>query len=160
MESGKSLPGSYNYEWKYIGASDTYYDPDKLNGESCSIVCTFSAPPKVINAGEKVSLDMSLAFAARNLSYFTPNANAGADFDKWDVKLGFASGESVRFVNKEGKSSFTISAYKTIKVYSVSDTITATAPTGAEGKRIALRTSFFPGAKMGTCYIYEWKKTP
>lgn len=158
--SGSSSPGSYSYESKYLGASDTYYDPDKLNGESYSIVCTYSTPPKVMNAGEIVSLNMSMSFSAQNLSYFTPNATTGANFDKWDVAPGFATGECVSFVNKAGKSSFMISTYKTIKIYSVSDIVTATAPKGVEGKRIALRTSFFPGAKMGTNYIYEWKSVP
>jgi len=158
--SGKSSPGSYSYEWKYIGATDTYYNPPTLNGESYSIVCNYSTPPQVINAGEIVSLNMSMSFSAQNLSYFTPNATTGANFDKWDVKPGFVSGESVSFVNKKGKSSFMISTYKTIKIYSVSDTVTATAPTGVKGKRIALKTSFFPGAKMGTSYIYEWKNVP
>ncbi|HEY5585265.1 MAG TPA: hypothetical protein VIK78_12350 [Ruminiclostridium sp.] len=101
-----------------------------------------------------------MSFSAQNLSYFTPNATTGANFDKWDVEPGFASGGSVSFVTKKGKSSFVISTYKTIKIYSVSDTVTATAPIGGKGKRISLKTSFYPGAKMGTSYIYEWKSVP
>ena len=42
-------------------------------------------------------------------------------------------------------------------VFNVNETVTAAAPTGAKGNRIALRTIFFPGAIMGTSYVYEWK---
>ena len=62
------------------------------------------------------------------------------------------------FKNKDGKESFTIDTYKTVNIYSVSETLTATAPTGSKaGDKIALRTTF-SGATQGTCYIYMWKQ--
>ncbi len=155
--SGSISPGSYNYDWKYLGKTDTYYDPPVLNGESYSIKCTVSNPPKVMEAGELITLNLSLAFTAQNLSYFTGNATASADFDKWDTEPGFSSGANKSFVNSAGKSSFKIDTYKTVKVYSVKEVVTAKAPAGVRDIRIALRTIFFPGAIMGTSYIYEWK---
>jgi len=155
--SGSCSPGSYNYDWKYLGKADSYYNPPLKSGESYSIKCTVSNPPKVMDAGEVISLNLSLSFTAQNLSYFTPNASVSADFDKWDTKPGFASGASVSFLNSAGKSSFKISAHKSVKVYSVSEKITATAPSGVRDIKIALRTSFNPGARMGTSYIYQWK---
>ena len=92
------------------------------------------------------------------LSYFTDNASASADIDRWDIEPGYTSGNEIPFVNKDGKGSFKIDTYKTVQIYSISDTITATAPIGStEGERIALRT-LFNGPIMGTCYIYEWKE--
>lgn len=154
---GSSSPGSYNYEWEYLGKADSYYNPPLKSGESYSIKCTVSNPPKVMDAGEVISLNLSLSFTAQNLSYFTPNASVSADFDKWDTKPGFASGASVSFLNSAGKSSFKISTHKSVKIYSVSEKVTAKAPSGVRDIRIALRTSFNPGAKMGTSYIYQWK---
>ena len=155
--SGSCSPGSYNYDWKYLGKADSYYNPPLKSGESYSIKCTVSNPPKVMDAGEVITLNLSLSFTAQNLSYFTPDASVSADFDKWDTKLGFASGASVSFRNSAGKSSFKISTHKSLKVYSVSEKVTAEAPSGVRDIRIALRTLFYPGAKMGTSYIYQWK---
>jgi len=155
--SGSCAPGSYNYDWKYLGKADSYYNPPLLSGESYSIKCTVSNPPKVMDAGEVISLNLSLSFTAQNLSYYTPNAIVSADFDKWDTKPGFASGASVSFLNSAGKSSFKISTHKSVKVYSVNEKVTAKAPSGVRDIRIALRTSFNPGARMGTSYIYQWK---
>lgn len=155
--SGSCSPGSYNYDWKYLGKADSYYNPPLKSGESYSIKCTVSNPPKVMDAGEVISLNLSLSFTAQNLSYFTPNASVSADFDKWDTKPGFASGASVSFLNSAGKSSFKISTHKSVKVYSVNEKVTAKAPSGVRDIRIALRTSFNPGARMGTSYIYQWK---
>jgi len=155
--SGSCSPGSYNYDWKYLGKADSYYNPPLKSGESYSIKCTVSNPPKVMDAGEVISLNLSLSFTAQNLSYFTPNASVSADFDKWDTKPGFASGASVSFLNSAGKSSFKISTHKSVKVYSVDEKVTAIAPSGVRDIRIALRTSFNPGARMGTSYIYQWK---
>lgn len=157
--SSSSKPGYYKYTWKYLGEADDYYNPPVLEGEHSTSECTFSTPPTTIQGGETVSLSMKLSFGDQLLSYYTDKASAGADFDKWDVEPGYTTGANVPFTNKDGKSSFKIDTYKTVKVYSVSDTLTAKAPTGAkEGDKIALRT-VFNGVKQGTCYIYEWSST-
>ena len=154
---GNSSPGSYNYDWKYLGKTDTYYNPPVLNGEGCSIICTISTPPNVMQPGEVITLNLSLSFGAQNLSYFTSNASASVDFDKPETKPGFSTGANRGFVNSAGKSSFKIDTYKTVKVYSIDEKVSATVPTGVKDSRIALRTIFFPGVKMGTSYIYQWK---
>lgn len=158
--SSKASPGSYRYTWKYLGEGDTYYDPDLKEGENSTSECTFSTPPTTIQGGETVTLSLKLNFGKQLLSYYTDNASASADFDKWDVTPEFVTGASVPFKNKDGKSSFKIDTYKTVNVYSVSDTLTAKAPTGAkEGDKIALRTTFYNHVSLGTCYIYEWSST-
>lgn len=157
--SSESSPGSYEYTWKYLGKGDTYYDPDLLAGENSTSKCTFSTPPTTILGGEIVTLSMKLSFGKQLLSYYTDKASANADFEKFDVPPGFATGANSPFKNKDGKSHFKIDTYKTVKVYSVSETLTAKAPTGAkEGDKIALRT-LFNGVKQGTCYIYVWSST-
>lgn len=158
--SSKSSPGSYSYTWKYLGEEDTYYDPDLLAGENSTSECTFSTPPTTIQGGETVTLSLKLSFGKQLLSYYTDKASAGADFDKWDVTPEFVTAARIPFKNKDGKSLFTIDTYETVKVYSVSDTLTAKAPTGAkEGDKIALRTTFYNHVSLGTCYIYEWSST-
>jgi hypothetical protein len=155
--SGSCSPGSYNYNWKYLGKADSYYNPPLLSDENSAIKCTSSNPPKVMDAGEIISLTVSLSFTAHKLSYFNSDASVSADFDKWDMAPGFASGANISFVNSAGKSSFKINTHKSVKVYSINEVVTATAPSGVKDMRIALRTLFNPGARMGTCYIYQWK---
>lgn len=157
--NSSSKLGNYSYTWKYLGEGDAYYDPDLLTGEHSTSQCTFSTPPTTIQGGETVTLSMKLSFGDQLLSYYTDKASASADFDKWDMEPGYTTGASVPFKNKDGKSSFKIDTYKTVKVYSVNDTLTAKAPKGVkEGDKIALRT-IFHGVKQGTCYIYEWSST-
>lgn len=155
--SSSSAPGNYSYTWRYLGDTDDYYDPDKLNGENSTSICTFTVPPPTIKGGQEVTLSLNLGFGAQMLSYYTDNASASADFDKWDVEPGFGTRDSIAFKNKDGKSHFKIDTYATVNILSVSETITATAPMGLEeGDKIALRT-IFNGAQQGTSYIYEWK---
>lgn len=155
--NGNGSGGAFIYNWKYLGKADSYYNPPLLSDENSTIKCNVSAPPKVMDAGEIITLTLSMSFAAQKLSYFTSGATVSADFDKSDVAPGFASGSNISFVNTAGKSSFKINTHKSIKLYSVDEIVTATAPSGAKNMRIALRILFNPGAKMGTCYIYEWK---
>lgn len=156
--SSSSAPGSYSYTWKYLGEGDTYYDPDLLAGENSTSKCTWTVPPSAIQGGEIITLSLNLSFGSQKLSYYTDKASVSADFDKWDTLPGFVTAGAIPFENKDGKSTFTIDTYKTVKVYSVSETLTASAPTGTKkGDKIALRTCF-NGEKQGTCYIYEWKQ--
>ncbi len=154
--TSSSSPGSYSYTWEYLGDTDTYYDPDLLNGENSSSICTFSVPPSVIMGGETVTLSLSLQFGAQMLSYFSDAASASADFDQWDVEPGYSADGGPSFKNAEEKDTFEINTYPSVNILSVSETITAIAPIGMEeGEKIALRT-MFNGQKQGTCYIYEW----
>ncbi len=146
--TASALPGSYTYSQKYIGETDTYPDPDQINGESYAMKLDFSVPPTVIQGGETVTLSFNLAFTEQNVSYFDGNGSCRADID------------SARFVNKAGKSSFEIycsAKYSQKNVLSVSDTLTATAPSGgSEGGRIEIWTGG-PSGKLGTTYVYEWR---
>ena len=155
--SGSGSDGAYVYTWKYLGKADSYYNPPLLSDENSTIKCTVSPPPKVMDAGEVISLTVKMSFTAQKLSYFSSGATVSADFDKPDVKPGFSSGSNISFVNNTGKSSFKINTHKSVKIYSVDEKVTATAPSGVKDMHIALRALFNPGSKMGTCYIYEWK---
>lgn len=146
--SATASPGSYTYSKKYIGETDTYPDPDQINGEGYAMKLDISVPPKIIQGGDIVSLSFNLAFTSQSISYFDGNGGCRADFGP------------TRFVNKDGKNFFKIYCsvkYKEKNVMSVSDTITAKAPVGKqEGQRIELWTGG-PGEGTGTRYIYEWK---
>ncbi len=156
--AASSAPGSYSYTWTYLGKDDYYYDPPTLNGENSTSNCTWTVPPSTIKGGETITLSLSLSFGSQKLSFYSDNAHADADFDKWDVSPGSVTAGSIRFANKDGKTSFKIDTYHTVKVYSINETVTAVAPMGSKaGDKIALRTCF-NGIAQGTCYIYEWKQ--
>lgn len=157
--SSSSNLGNFTYTWKYLRGADSYYSPPLLDGENSTSKASFSVPPTTIQGGENVNLTLNLSFGSQLLSYFSDKASASADFENWDMEPGFTSGSSIPFVNKDNKSSFRIDTYKTVKVYSVSETLTAKTPIATkEGDKIALRT-LFNGVKQGTCYIYEWSST-
>lgn len=154
--SASSAPGSYSYTWTYLGDTDNYYDPPTLHGENSTSSCSWTVPPSTIKAGETITLSLQLSFGSQMLSFYSDNASASADFDKWDVEPGYVTAAAIPFTNKDGKSNFTIDTYHTVQVYSVSETVTAEAPFGSTaGDKIALRT-IFHGFSQGTCYIYEW----
>lgn len=154
-----SREGVYEYTQTYIGDDDSWYDPPKLNGETYTARCTWTIPPTTIKAGETITLDFNLSFTSHDLSFFTGNAYANADIDNPDIGIGTVTGGNINLVNKDGKSSFMISTYKTVQVYSLSDTVTAVAPAGREeGDKIAIRTSF-NGYGQGTAYVYVWTRT-
>lgn len=146
--SATASPGSYTFSSHYIGETDTYPDPDQINGEGYAMKLDFSVPPRTIQGGETVTLSFTLAFTEQNVSYFDGNGSCRADFDR------------TRFVNGKGKNFFEIycsQKYSTKNVPSISDAITAKAPNGSsEGDRIELWTGG-PSANIGTRYIYEWK---
>lgn len=144
--SATASPGSYTYSKKYMGESDTWYDPDMIHGESYATQLTVSVPPEVIRGGETVSLSFNLAFTDENLSFFDGTESCRADFG------------STRFANEDGKRAFEI--YSSVKyseknVSSVSGTISAEIPVGySEGQQEELWTG---GGNSGTRYIYEWR---
>ncbi len=159
VTSGSASPGNYSVSWQYTGDTDTYYDPDVIHGEGAGSQAIFSTPPSTIKAGETVSLSLSLSFTENTLSYYSSKASASADFDEWDMTPGSVTRNSIDFKNKDGKDSFAIDTYHSVQVYSVSDTITAVAPSGSqEGDRIAIRTIYYSRVGMGTNYVYEWRQ--
>lgn len=161
--SGEAKPGSYTYTWKYLGDADDYYDPDLLAGEGATITGTNSEPPKIIQGGEVVSLNLNISIGDHLLSYYTANGAISADIDEFDVAAGGTTNAYDDFVNANNKSTFTVDTYKTVQRYSDGDTVTATMPTGSEPtepnvyQKIAIRVSFSSSAIMGANYIYEWK---
>lgn len=146
--SSSAAPGSYTFSSKYIGETDTYPDPDQVSGEGWATKLDFSVPPTVIQGGETITLSFNLAFTEQNVSYFDGTGSARADL------------ESTKFVNANNKSFFEIYCsvkYSSKNVLSVSDTISAIAPTGySEGEKIELSTTGLY-AGIGTTYVYEWK---
>lgn len=147
--SASASPGSYTSTWKYIGDTDTYPDPDQINGESFATQLTFSVPPTVIKGGETVSLSFNLAFTDDNLSYFDGHGSARADWG------------NIKFSNVAKKSHFEIYSsvkYSSKNVKSIGDTISAIIPAGySEGDREEL---WIGGTGYGTYFVYEWKQIP
>lgn len=156
--SATAAPGSYSYTWSYLGKTDTYYDPDLLNGEGATIQANSSTPPSIIKGEEMISLDLSISVTEDNLSYYSTSGTISADIDEWDMTPGSTTNKYDDFVNKDGKSSFKVDTYSTVQIYSTNDTVSAKMPNGNNvGDKIAIRVIFYAGPGIGTNYIYEWK---
>ena len=136
----------------YIGGTDTYYNPAKVKGEGLGAQFNWTGPPKFINPGDIISLQLSGSLSEENLSFFgfgfQISAGAciytkGADDANWC--------ESLR--NKEGKNTFSISK----KSNSFNETVSMdNIPKGESDEILYINVSGgIEGAR--TQYIYEWK---
>lgn len=115
----------------------------------------WTAPPDRIAGGETITLSVSLSTTEN--THQNPNAGAVASADFADPGLGFGSRGRIDFADETGNTYATIYGAGPT---SVSLTLSAVAPEGREGERIAIRVSYYPGVTMGTGYVYEWKQTP
>ena len=122
---------------------------DTKIGNSAKTGWELLIPDGVMEDGTSITMEVLSAENAKSYQ--------SCDFMLY-VEPGYVTAGAIRYKNKDGKDSFTIDTYKTVKIYSFSETLTATAPTGSKaGDKIALRTTF-SGSQQGTCYIYEWKQ--
>jgi len=148
--------GSYSAKTIYTGATDDWYNPPMVHGEALGTKAVFSTPPKVIKAGEPVTLTLSLSVTDNSISFFrTFGASANATIDSPGIEAGYGTGGAIQFANKDKEYYFQIGG--SLGYDSVNETITAIAPSGSEGQRIAIRTGFSMGCAMCTNYVYEWK---
>ncbi|MGB5363099.1 MAG: hypothetical protein WBN17_07330, partial [Aureibaculum sp.] len=136
----------------FIGKTDTYYNPAKVNGESLGAQFNWTGPPKFIYPGDKITMQLNGSLAEENQSFFGFSfqiaASAciykkGADDANWC--------ESLR--NTAGKTTFSISKKSTSFNENVSlDKI----PKGESDEILYIRVGGgIEGAR--TQYIYEWK---
>lgn len=146
---GNYSRNNFSIKWTYNGKTDTYYDPDKVNGESITFNASFSNPPQVIKAGEEISINLSLSAGGNSLSFFTPSGSARAQIGK--------SGSGYKdFVNGDKKGSFITNSKNSYT--SFNETLTATALGGKEGDKLEIRFYLYCVEMLETIYIYEWKR--
>ena len=150
---------SHGYSRGVYSASTTYEGDDPygrgLRG-TLGLKAVFTGVPKIIYAGQPVSLNLSFTATENSAVKLSFAGAASADLDKWDVGPGGVTRGSRSFVNKDGNSSFIISTSNNAPSYN--ETLTANLGSGTEGGRIALRTMFSMSVPMGTNYIFEWKQ--
>jgi hypothetical protein len=141
----------YTYMRGNFGAT-TWHKDDK-DYVAYGAVAVWSVPPKIIRGGEKVTAVVSLSETENTHKNSNSAASAFADFAHPALGLGArgridfasASGETAAVINGAGPTSD-------------SKTLTAVAPEGSVGERIAIRMCFYMGASMGTYYVYEWQQ--
>ncbi len=151
---------SYSYSRGSYSASVTYEggDPYKEGRKGTfGLQAVFTGIPDIIYPDKPVSLNFSFTTTQNDTVKLSYTGSAAADFDKWDVGPGGATGGARWFANADGKDSFTLDVNGNPSSYS--ETLTATLGAGSEGSRIALRARFaLSGVPMGTNYVYEWKQ--
>ena len=84
-------------------------------------------------------------------------AGAGATADFADPALGISSRGSIDFLGADGVAGASING---ATIGSVTRTMTAVAPNGRAGERIAVRVAYYLVISMGTSYVYEWQAEP
>ncbi|MDW7669504.1 MAG: hypothetical protein SCJ93_11825, partial [Bacillota bacterium] len=146
---GSYGPSNFSIKWTYIGQSDSYSDPDKVNGESITFDASFSKPPEQIKPGNEISINLSLSSGDNSLSYYNPSASARGQIGK------NSSGWSY-FTNIDKKSTFKTDIKNNYSTFN--EDIFATAPEGKEGDILELRFHLYSTQKLETIYIYEYKK--
>lgn len=147
--------GTYYEKRTYVGNTDTWYTPPKVNGEHLAVTSTWSSPPDIIKEGEVVSLNMSISVNSINKSFYGFDNATTASFDIYDIKPGYGTAGIIKFTDSDGNSNF--------RLYSghydaISKTVTATPRNGTgEGDLMSLTIGMSTSAgKIGTKYIYEW----
>jgi hypothetical protein len=132
----------------YIGPTEDYYDPPQIHGESISMTASFSVPPQVINAGEEITINISLS-ALDNHSFYNPFGSVKARIGKNDQAYS-------RFTNAKGEDSFRSDIHNNFA--SFNETVTAIAPGGSEGDTLEIGFTLNFGHDMETWYVYGWKE--
>lgn len=170
------------YVWKFVEIvdvenkeawdlqnTDTYYKFDHSYGQgnfssrvwhqdkdlyvAYGAKAVWSVPPKIIKAGEKVTLTVTLSETENTHKNSASGASASADFAS--PTLGTGSRGRVDFANATGETYAVINGAGPT---SDTETLTAIAPAGRVGERIAIRVCYYLGTSMGTYYVYEWQE--
>lgn len=137
--------GNFTIEQTYVGKTDDYYDPDKLNGEKNAITAIWSEPPQMISSGEELSLTLSLSSKPAT-SYFDFGGYANAWIDNHNY-----------LVNSEGSDTFKSVQSNDYKTWN--EKLTVKPGNGAaEGSTMELTVKLVQGFTMSTTYVYEWRK--
>ncbi|HCX05059.1 MAG TPA: hypothetical protein DHM42_11320 [Clostridiales bacterium] len=149
-----NIEGSYgrnnfSIKWTYIGQTDTYSDPDKINGESITFDASFSKPPEQIKPGDEISIKVSLSAGSNSLSYYSPSASVRGQIGK--NNSGWSD-----YINSDKKASFKTDVKNNYANFN--EDILATAPQGKEGDTLELRFHLYSTQKLETRYLYEYKK--
>jgi len=152
--------GSYSVRRVYDGESREVFEEKYVHGETYGARCEFVEPPRTIGIGETVALDVSLTETENTLSGWTGLAHGYAKFVDAEQSFTGSSSSDISFRDNTGSAESwrqTLDAQKGISF--IETKITAIAPEGKRGDRIALRLVFnIASLAIGTDYIYELKE--
>ena len=150
---------SYSVRRVYDGESREVFDEKYVHGETYGARCEFDEPPQTIGIGETVTLDIFMTETENTLSGWTGLAHGYAKFVYAEQSFTGSSSSDISFRDNTGSAESwqqTLDAQRGIS--SVETKITAIAPEGKRGDRIALRLVFnISSLAIGTDYIYELK---
>jgi hypothetical protein len=135
--------GTYRIQKTYVGDSDDYYDPPKVEGESIAFLASFSQPPEMILAGETLNINASLVPAGNSLSFYAFNGSIRAQLNRQN------------FENAEGKYSFKSDNQNGYE--SFNEELSAVVPGGSENSEMVIRYILYSGVQMKTEYIYVYR---
>lgn len=154
-------PVDYSVKWIYTGETDE--KRNVKNGESWTGRCKLSEPPKIIDIGDTITLDLSLTETENTLLgawWVECIANVYFFYQKGSDPSN--SDPHVYFKDSEGIGYFMTNTYE--GPASLKESISAVVPDGKPGNRIHLILSYqFDDAGTGTgqistVYYYELKK--
>lgn len=135
--------GNYRIQRTYIGKSDDYYDPPKVNGESIAFMASFSQPPDMLIAGEPLAIDASLTSGGNSLSFFAFNGSIRAQMNRQN------------FENSEGKYSFKSDNQNDYE--SFNERLSVVVPGGSEDSSLVISYSLYSSMSLKTEYIYVYR---
>ena len=135
--------GNYRLQTTYVGKSDDYYNPPKVEGESIAFLASFSPPPDMLIAGETLTITASLTPAGNSLSFFAFNGSIRAQLNNQN------------FTNAAGNYSF--KSYNHNDYESFQETLSVVVPGGSEDSEMTIRYVLYSGQQMKTEYVYKYK---
>jgi len=143
FDKGSYGQGNYRLQRTYVGKSDDYYNPPKVEGESIAFLGSFSSPPEMIIPGETLTINASLTPAGNSLSYFAFNGSIRAQLNNKD------------FTNADGKGSFKSDNKNNYE--SFEETLSIEIPGGSADSEMIIRYSLYLYQTMKTEYVYKYK---
>lgn len=156
-EAWATSPADYwQFEHVYSpgNLSATIWHKDDANYVAYGAVAVWSVPPQVIRGGERVTLLVSLSETEN--THKNPNSAASAFADFAPPTLALGTRGQIDFADAQGQTAAVVNGAGPT---SDERTLTAVAPEGSLGERIAIRVCFYMGASMGTYYVYVWQET-
>ena len=138
--------------WTYVGATDTYPDPDMINGETYTSQTVFSTLPARVNSGETFPVTITASVLAINLSYFDGSASGRVDVTS--VTAAGVSLGSTKCYDENGNNFFEAYANNPGKPESVSGTVTVIPGTGVELGEMRIVEMTGGGAFQGRIQVY------
>ena len=162
-EKNLNYAGTYEYSqtssgttvqsrWTYVGKTDTYPDPDMVNGETYTSVTVFSEPPPSVAANGTFPVTITASVIDYNLSYFDGSASGRVDVTT--VTANGTSMGSAKCFDENSNNFFEAFANNPGKPESVSGTVNVVLGAGVELGEMRIVEMTGGGAFQGRIKVY------